>query len=682
MADTNKLQSLEDSDTSPAKKYKRWITEVNMAEKELEDFIKGGNTVYERYKDERKDNDSGVKKFNVFWTNIGIMQSSLFANIPKVSVERRFGQNMDDVARVASMMIQNSVMQDMEDENCNFAQVMKYAITDRLVPGWGHAWLRLETETEEMTLEEITDELTGEVIQEASTFEQITGQEVCIDYVHWNDFLISPCRTYEERRWVGRKVYMGRDDLTERFGEEVGAKISLDYNAKEDDDDSPENNIVEKAIVYELWDRVKKEVIWITKGYPKLLDVKEDPLGLDAFDPCPRPIFATQTTSNVIPKSDYAMLQDQYGELDEVNNRISMLVKACKVVGVYDSSASKSIGRMLEEGEDNTLIPVENWAMFSEKGGIKGVIDWIPLNEVIQALEKLRQAREDIKGQIYELTGISDIVRGNTKASETLGAQQIKAQFASVRIQKQQDEIALFAQEILNMKAEIICKHFTPAQIIEQSNFKYYLDAQNQPLMGQAVELIKGEYEKFQWRVKVQADSLAMADQQMLKQEKVEFINAVATFMQSAASMMQAQPGFAPIMMNTLKFTISGFKGASELEGMIDQTIEKMMAEAKQKEEQAKNQPPPPTPEQIKMQMEQQKSQMDMQNKQQSAQMDSAKKQEEIQYKQKLHEMDLRHQAMMDNMELQNKKQQNMMDAIKKQTDMMLSNSKPVEGRE
>ena len=179
------------------------------------------------------------------------------------------------------------------------------------------------------------------------------------------------------------------------------------------------------------------------------------------------------------------------------------------------------------------------------------------------ALERLRQAREDIKGQIYELTGISDIVRGNTKASETLGAQKLKAKFASVRIQKLQDEVARFAEEILRLKGEIICRHFVPQQILKLANMEFYPDIQDPQVIEAAVQLLKGDHEEFEWRVNVQADSLAMTDYAQQKQEKVEFMNAVATFLQSAATTMKAVPESAPILFESLKFSIAGFKGAA-----------------------------------------------------------------------------------------------------------------------
>lgn len=635
-----RIKSVEETEKTSSSRYRRWNDEIIMAEKEFDNFRKQGRTTVRRFKDERDSVDGDQRKFNIFTANVGILQSSLYAKLPKISVSRRFGQMNDDPARVASLMLENAIMQDIDEPECDFDQVMRDAVEDRLVPGMGCAWLRLEVDTEENILEAQLDPLTQEVIQPESTYESIARQEVIIEHVFWEDFLYSPCRTWKERRWVARKVYMDQDSLVERFGEDVGKQIPLDFNPRgtQGQSNEPKNDVLQKAIIYEIWDRLNRKVVWLSKGYDTLLDEVDDPLGLEDFEPCPKPLFALTTTSNCIAVNDFVICQDQYNELDLVNNRISLLIQACKVVGVYDVSAT-GIQRMLQQGSENTMIPVDNWAMFSEKGGVKGAVDWLPLEVVIQALEKLRQARDDIKGQIYELTGIADIVRGDTKASETLGAQKIKAAFASVRIQKLQDEVARFAQDILRLKGEIICRHVVPEQIIKMSNFEYYNDSQNGPLIQEAVALLKGEHELFEWRVKVQADSLAQADYQMQKQEKIEFTNAVATFLQSAATTMKAMPDTAPIIFETLKFAISGFKGASELEGVIDQNLQVIMQKIQNPP------PPPPDPAVIKAQMEQQKMGQEMQIKQQEHQMDMQADQQGMALKREEHQMDLQFAA-------------------------------------
>jgi hypothetical protein len=653
-----RIKSISRTEESPASRYDRWKAEITMAEKELDKFHRQGRNTDRRFRDERDAADQADRKFNIFSANVGILESVLYSNIPKVTVTRRFGQAMDDPARVAALMLQNTIMQDIDEPECDFGQVMRESVQDRLVPGLGCAWLRLSTETEERTLDEITDPLTGEVTQEAASYEVVARQEVEIEHIYWEDLLWSPCRTWRERRWVARRAYMDQDALVKRFGEKKGKEIPLDYNPRigSDKSNDPKNDVLQKAIIYEIWDRQTRKVLWLSKAYPGLLDEVDDPLQLEDFEPCPKPLFALMTTSNCVPTNDFVMTQDQYNELDLVNNRISLLVQACKVVGVYDSHAT-GVQRMLQQGSENTMVPVDNWAMFAEKGGVKGSVDWLPLEAIIAALERLRQAREDIKAQIYELTGISDIVRGNTKASETLGAQQLKAKFANVRIQKLQDEVSRFAQDILRIKGEIICRHFVPEQILELSNFKYYLDSQNAPLVHEAVALLKGDHERFEWRVNVQADSLAMEDTDQAKKDKVEFTNAVATFLQSAATTMKAFPDTAPILFNTLKFVVSGFKGAQELEGVIDQNLDTIMQKIQN--------PPPPPPDpavekaKMDMQMAQQKAQLDAAAKQQDMQitrekaaMEMETKRRELEFKQAEHQMSLQHDAVKNQQQL------------------------------
>ena len=58
-------------------------------------------------------------------------------------------------------------------------------------------------------------------------------------------------------------------------------------------------------------------------------------------------------------------------------------------------------------------------------------------NETAAAvLNFLYQQREQSKQAIYEITGISDIVRGASHSSETATAQQIKTEWGSLRIKK------------------------------------------------------------------------------------------------------------------------------------------------------------------------------------------------------------------------------------------------------
>jgi hypothetical protein len=633
------IDSLAKLYATPSGEHDRWQDEITAAEKEQEKFVQQGRRVVRRYLDDRDAVETNNKWFNIFYTNVGILEASLYANIPKADVSRKFTDMNDDVARVAGNILQRCIQQDMNEPNCDFDQVMRQAVSDRLIPGLGTAWLRLVVETEPIESQP-TAEPSGEITQQpepvepAEQLERISHQEVAIDYVYWEDILWSPCRVWSERRWIARKVLMDKDALVKRFGKELADQIPLNAGPKKlpADQNTPTNMVLKRAEIYEIWDKMKREVIWFSKGVEKLLDKRSDPLGLCDFEPCPKPLMANTTTSNCRPKPDFAMLQDQYNELDETNNRISLLIIACKVVGVYDQS-SDGIQRMLTEGYDNILIPVDNWAMFAEKGGIKGSVDWLPLDMVVAALQQLSVHRETIKGQIYELTGINDVVRGNTKASETLGAQELKSKFASVRIQRLQDEVTRFAEQILQIKAELIIKHFDSQIIAKMANCANMVP-EDQQLVVQALQLLKGDGEEMEWRVTIQSDAMAIIDYATQKQERTEFLNAVATFLQSSSTVGQGAPQLIPLMLQLLKFGVAGFRVSKDVEGIFD----KYISDFEQEIEQQKNAPPQPDPEQQKMQAEQQMKEREAAMKEQAAQADQQRKAQESQQQMAMHQ--------------------------------------------
>lgn len=640
----------------------KWIDEITAAERELKKFHERAQKITKRYLDERTALEADQKNFNIFHANVGILESALYSQMPKPSVTRRFKDYEDEVARVAGNILQRSITQDLDDPRDTFDSTLRHCVQDRLVTGLAQAWVRLETDAEEIPgVDGI--ELTGDTPEPQPEMNlpepmmQITAQRVCIDYVFWKDFLWSPCRVWAERRWVARRVYMDRESLVKRFGEK-GQHVALDYKpvavSDQGQGSTPQDDTIQKAIVYEIWCRDDRKVYWVAKGAGEVLDVKDDPLGLDGFEPCPTPMLANLSTSNTTPRPDFYMIQDQYNELDTLNNRISKLVRACKVVGVYDKSAI-GVARMLKEGVDNDLIPVDNWAMFAEKGGVKGQVDWLPLEQVVTAIGLLNQAREVIKAQIYELTGISDIVRGASKASETLGAQELKAKFASVRIKKLQDEVARFAAEILRIKAEIQAKHFEPDILLRSSNTN-----PQDPYVPEALALIKDPV-AFEWRITVTSDSIAQADYDLEKQDRLAFLSAVSSYLEKAGAMFQAVPSSAPMLVGMLKWAVAGFRNASEIEGMLDKELDGLTKNPPQDK---------PDPEQQKLQAEQQKMQADQQMEMQRAQMDAQIEQQRFAMEQQRAQMEMQHEQQMMQVKLQLEQQK--LDLMQREMEMKL----------
>ena len=320
--------------------------------------------------------------------------------------------------------------------------------------------------------------------------------------------------------------------------------------------------------MFEIWCKENKKVYWYADGTDVILDVKDDPLQLERFFPCPKPVAANVTSSNFMPRADYIFAQDQFNELDEINTRITWLTRAAKVVGVYDKSA-EGIQRVFNQGTENQLIPVDNWALFAERGGIKGQVDWVPIEAVVNAINQLRQYRQDKVMQIYEVLGISDVMRGSSRASETATAQQIKAQFGSTRIQLMQFYIAEWISDALRIKAEIICKHWQPETIIKRSNIERTPDAQ---LAMQAIQLLKDE-EMAEYRINVEADSMAALDWAAERDAAVQFMQGLGAFISQVAPMAQQVPGAAPVLLSLLQWSVSKFRVSTQIESILDQAI-------------------------------------------------------------------------------------------------------------
>jgi hypothetical protein len=156
------------------------------------------------------------------------------------------------------------------------------------------------------------------------------------------------------------------------------------------------------------------------------------------------------------------------------------------------------------------------------------------------------------------------------------------------------------------------------------------LSPEDQQLIPQALELLRNEASK-NFRIEVTSDSMIYQDEQQEKTDRIAFLSAVSSFMQSAMPAAAQAPELTPMLCEMLKFGVTAFKAGKQLEGIIDQTADDL----RKQYEQTKGQPKPPSPEmqkmQFQMQGEQAKIQAQAQLKQQELQASSQAKQAEMQ---------------------------------------------------
>lgn len=638
----------------------KWVAEIALYDKEGESWFGRGKKIVKRYKDERGSRDA-KSRFNILWSNVQTLSPALYATPPKANIDRRF-QDDDDLGRIASQVLERAVGYFVNTEI--FDSVMQQTVLDRLLPGRGTSWVRYVPNFKDDTVQgtdtvkedgvDVTDDALSDV---PSGYDE----EVVPDYIHWQDFGHTYGRTWEEVTAVWKKVYMTRSALVKRFGDK-GKTVPLDYSPEKINETKIDDGL-KKATVYEIWDKTDKKAIWVHKDVAEPLDTLDDPLGLKDFFPSPKPIYATLANDSLYPVPDYVQYQDQAGELDQLTGRISSITKAIKVAGVYDGSA-EGVQRLLAEGVENQLIAVDQWAVFAEKGGMKGVVDFLPMKEIAEVLLSLYDARERVKQIIYEITGISDIIRGASDPNETATAQEMKGKFATLRLDAQQKEVARISRDLVRIMTEIISKHFSMDTIKQISGVKLLTAQEKQAIQLQSTpaptnpqpqpvpedmqelmalpswedveKLIRDDVARC-FRIDIETDSTIKVDQEAEKKSRVEFITAAGGFIQQAA--MIQDPQIRPLLMEMLMFGMRGFKIGREMETSFKTALDKMRKQAEQPQQ------PPPDPAAMAAQAQAQNDQQRLQLDAQQAQADNQLKAQELQANTQLEQQKMSNEA-------------------------------------
>jgi hypothetical protein len=590
---------------------RRWLASIASAQRVYDKWHKRGERITKRYRAD-VENDETVRgtRFNIFWSNVQTLAPATYSRRPKVEVSRRF-RDQDPVGRLAAQILQRALQYEI-DHNLNFHHTMQACVLDRLLPGCGVAWTRYEPSFAKETQE--VPSAADPTVLEPQEIEVLKDEKSPVDYVYWKDFLISPARTWADARWVARRLMFTKATLEARFTESF-ARLGGDITTVPCDYDPSiidfkmdsgrqvpgsggiggEDASLNRALVWEIWDKETKQCVWVYVGGDIPLDVVDDPAHLENFFPTPQPLFATMTNDTLVPVPDFQIYIDQIKELDEVSSRITLLVRAMRVVGLYDASQT-SLQTLLSTGGETKMIPVNAWAAFAEKGGLKGVTDFVPIEMIAEVLLGLYKAREELKQTIYEITGMADIVRGSSQASETLGAQQIKAKFANLRLSSRQQQVAEFATGVLQIKAELMCEHYSPETLVRISAVAQLEEAQSHPERIQAaVQLLQNERLRG-YRIEVAADSMVELDQVEERERRNDFMSTVANFFLAMKNIAEVAPPMMPVALSMLRFVVRGFSVGRDLEAAIEDAeaaIRKQIAAPKP--------PPPPTPEEVKM---------------------------------------------------------------------------------
>lgn len=655
---TAEFETEKDAGTGEAGLVKLWLAAIDLSSKEEEDWRKEGQDTVKVFRNGDARNLGTAARehnFNILYSNIETLCPAVYNSTPIPDVRTRYSKD-DPVAKEAGDFIERCLSYDLDVDE--FDPNMEMAVKDNELVGRG------------LTRVRYVPYITGD----KETGEQVTWEEVPTDHVPWANFRRGPGRVWTDVPWVAFELFLTREQLLE-LSPKLGGKVNLDWSvAGADDDknnpDSPPPEIFKRARVWEIWDKEKKQVLFIATGYCDApLKVEDDPLGLTGFWPIPRPLMAVDTSDTLCPIPPYRMYKDQAEELSRITRRITALIQMLKVRGVRDGQ----IGEFddIAEADDGDLVPMQDaTALYAQAGGLEKAIWLMPIDMIQNVLSGLYLQRDQIKQVIYEITGISDILRGSSDPNETLGAQNIKAQFGSQRIQKKQKEAARFARDLLRIKAELIANKFQPQTLQMMTGIRLpsmqdkqaaqmqmqQLEAQAQqtgqpaqipdelkeilekPTFEEVLELLRSDIQR-QYRIDVESDSTIRADLARSQENMSMFLQGTAQFLQAAGPAVQS--GMLPGDVATEIF--ASFARNFKLGKSAEDALSTLSDKAKERE----GQPDPAQQAQQQAQeFEQQKQQFELQSK--SMDMDMKKQEHEF----KLAEMQMSMQIKQEELRL------------------------------
>lgn len=556
--------------------------------------------------------DDNSQDFQLFWASMEILKPSVYSRPPIPVVAPKF-KDRDPVISVASQMLERSLISAFDASEID--EVMLETRDDLALNNRGVQWLSYEDED---------------------------GQKVCIEHLDRTDFLHEPARKWADVGWVARRAWMTRLEMQDRFGgnEWQGANFVV----RHDDKNMGAADSSEKAGVWEVWSKTDNRVYWVTEGVPTILDDDEPHLRLSRFFPCPRPAYGTRRRRSLVPIPDYMRYSRTLDQISELTTRVYDLLKEVRLKGFFP--AGGDIGQAVEtaiadQSSASILIPVPAAAFMGAAGG--QLVQWLPLVEIATAIQGLLQARGQLIQDFYEISGISDIMRGATDAGETLGAQQLKQHNGSIRVKDKVDELTRIAAETAHIAGEIMAEHFSQKSLMDMSQMQLRTKAEikaslsklektadaelralgdkaKQALQGQQIppeqaQQLQAQFQEEQgaiiakyepqikalgeevsiddvmkllrddrtrgFVIEIETDSTVLTDDMAEKSSRAEFLTAFSTASQSVAALAQAGPAGAELGGALVKFALAPFRVGREMDAQIDKFAEEaaMMAD-------------------------------------------------------------------------------------------------------
>ena len=275
--------------------------------------------------------------------------------------------------------------------------------------------------------------------------------------------------------------------------------------------------------------------------------------------------------------------------MNALTARIDRLTSSISVRGIYDSQFSDAMSRLLGSGESQ-LIGCEDFRQLQIAGGVDKAIEWLPVGQISDVLVKLLAQRETNLKIIYEIVGLSDIIRGQTQPREAGKTQQMKMLATTgkrSRIGVKQSKMARIARDTLRLMGEIIAELFSPETMLAVTG----IDPQKLQGAGAGAEevlrLLRSD-EVRGFRIDIETDSTVAPDEMREQDEMTTFFGAISQLVMALQGAVQGGMLDEQTSKQLVMWAVRRFPAGRDLEDIIEQAEQNPQEKQQDPEQQAK----------------------------------------------------------------------------------------------
>lgn len=384
------------------------------------------------------------KSYNIFYSNVQLLKAYLLTNNPKPEVERRF------IKKIANNKLQYNTYLEIANilegvlsyytEEEDFVIKLKDAIENEVKVGRGVFWVEYTPI--------ISKAINPQTMQEE---EFISDRKITLHSLGYEDYACSSSINKQQIWWKARRHLLSKEELKDQFNYEAN-EDELNFSCGKDSDRK-------LAEVWEIWDKTSKKRYYILAAATKneFLKVSDNPYGIARFFPC-EDLTGLTNGKNIIPIPEYELYRKKAILLDELSQKSDLLEKKINYVITTDMTNQDNVANMQNAGEGDIITLQTPNPMAT--GNNAAYLGYLPIEQALKLAEHREVKKAQLKQDIYDITGIADIMRGISDPNETATAQKIKGVFGSLRFQDRQKQVQDFVVNIFEILAEIICENW------------------------------------------------------------------------------------------------------------------------------------------------------------------------------------------------------------------------------